>query len=183
VQEQLLVTVYDRQLHPVASQPLFTLPCKSFGFSEKFGQLEYGVGVNLKESDQPGTALAHLASAEELKSALLKAYDQFEALARVQIESADGLVVLDHSKMVDQRQTTSIPVPLPQLPTRVESPLPESYRPTAAQKERLLTKLSAEIEAQRQFIHDHAAELHAALEKAFPLAQVLRDLENSKNSP
>ena len=92
-------------------------------------------------------------------------------------------MVLDHSKMMEARQTTSIPLPLPPEPTRIKPPLPTTYLPTAEQKELMLAKLSAEMAAKRQFIRDHAAEIHASLERAFPLGQLLKKLENSSLSP
>jgi alkylation response protein AidB-like acyl-CoA dehydrogenase len=77
-----------------------------------------------------------------LQEALLAACDQLESQTKAQIESGDGMLVLDHSKMVEPRQTTSIPVPLSPEPTRIKPPLPTTYLPTAEQKERLLPPLA-----------------------------------------
>ena len=71
VQEHFMVTIFDRQKYPTASQPLIMIPCDSFGFSETFGPYEYAVGVNLNGNNLPlGTASLDLSSAQGLQAAL-----------------------------------------------------------------------------------------------------------------
>jgi hypothetical protein len=179
VQEHFQVTLYPGPEPPVDPRQIVALPLRSAGVRKRVGSVEYDVGVSLNDqNNEIGIARRYLASPQSLREAALADCEAMEKLAAKKIRAGEGISqVVDLSIRVPVKQTRSIPDFPRDEPAKFHPPLPAKYALTDAEREEVIEQLRADLAARRALVEEHAAELHAAIERAFPLGRVLSELD------
>jgi len=156
------------------------LPPDSAVTGRRVGDRDYTIGLDRADAPWPGggtiaRAEPHLrryfASADSFRRAALADLDRLEKAVRDGVTG--GAAVAEYPPDRIERTEGGHPIRIPSLragpPARPGKGLPEPLKADA------LAELIAQIEHDRQLIKEHAAGMHAALRKTFPLDEVFAD--------
>ena len=179
IQEHFMVFLHHTRWSPnERSEPELRLPCDNYVLRHKFGDFEHVFVASLeKQSPQFHQAREYVSSPTRLRQTMIEAQDALEAILSERIEAGMVTRVLDHALLVSSPPTRNPPEwGLPQ-PTEFEPPFPAKYMLTPEQKQELREQLARDLEQRRQLARSQADEIHTAMEKAFPLGKLLKEID------
>lgn len=169
-----------RSLQNPRTHAIERLPPDAAITGRRVGDRDYAIGLTRADAPWPGggtigEAEPHLrryfASAESFRRTALADLDRLENAVRDGV--ASGSAVAEYPPDRVERAEGGHPIRIPSRragpPTRPGKDLPDSVKADA------LAELVARIDHDRRLIAEHAAAMHAALRKAFPLDEVFAD--------
>ncbi len=185
IQEQLIVQFFRTPRVPGSNlEAEFVLPVGSYQLAKRIGSVEYVFAQDLRHPlGKLDPAQGYVQSAESLRTTAASALDTLQALIAKRIEKADVTRVMDHALLTSEPPTRNPPVWGRPMPTEFRPPIPEKYSPTAERKRLLQEQLVIELDDRREYIRKNADQLYSAMEKAFPLSNVLDEPDASASVP
>jgi hypothetical protein len=178
IQQRLSIQLWREPESPDASpKSVLKLPLVNYNLSRRFDAVEYFISVTVPGRDPRFYARDYITSPARLRAAVLETQDAIEKVFRERVKSGMVTRVTDHERLAPVPQTEDLPEPLELRPAVFNAPIPDNYALNEEQKQKLLEQMAAELEERRQLFREDAESIHAAIERAFPLAKALGYLD------